>query len=110
MLFRSFVAFVLMPRIGDPRPEQAYFDAFERTFGVPLLFPPDAVLDALYTPDGYSDPNHLQKQGREVYSAWLARQLGGIWRGSLRVALPPHPGRSPRALSAAFGLAASADF
>ena len=70
-----FIAFTLMPRIGDPRPSQAYFDKFERTFGAPLLFPTDDVLAEMYTTGGYSDPNHLQGQGRAVYSAWLARQL-----------------------------------
>ena len=69
------ISFILMPRLGDPQPSQAYFDRFQRTFGVPLLYPPDDVLAELYKPRGYSDPNHLETQGREVYSAWLGRQL-----------------------------------
>lgn len=70
------ISFILMPRLGDPRPSQAYFDKFERTLGVPLLFPTVDVLEGMYRPRGYSDPNHMETEGREVYSAWLGRQLG----------------------------------
>ena len=56
-------------------PSQAYFDKFQRTFGVPLQFPSLDVLEGMYTKRGYSDPNHMETEGREVYSAWLGRQL-----------------------------------
>ena len=72
------IHFILLPRLADRRPTDAYFAEFERTFGVPLLFPPDDVLEQLYADGGtgYSDPNHLQAKGREIYSRWLAAQLG----------------------------------
>ena len=71
------IYFTLMPRYLDPEPSQAYLDKFQHTFGQPLLFPPTSVLEQLYGGKGigYSDPNHLQAQGREVYSQWLGTQI-----------------------------------
>ena len=71
------IYFTLMPRYLDPEPSQAYLDKFQQTFGQPLLFPPTSVLEQLYAGNGvgYSDPNHLQAQGREAYSQWLGTQI-----------------------------------
>ena len=69
------VYFILMPRLVDERPVPGYFSQFEGIFGAPLLFPPDGVLEELYAGDGYSDPNHLQRAGREIYSRWLGTQI-----------------------------------
>jgi hypothetical protein len=68
------IYFTLMPRLGDQEPSSAYLAKFERTFGVPLLFPPKEILGQLYD-GGYSDPNHLHEPGRELYSQWLGTQL-----------------------------------
>ena len=68
------IYFTLMPRLGDQEPSSAYLAKFERTFGVPLLFPPKEILGQLYD-GGYSDPNHLHEPGRELYSQWLGEQL-----------------------------------
>ncbi len=70
------VYFTLMPRYLDPPAADAYVERFEREFGAPLLVPPTEVLAEMYD-GGYSDPNHLHKPGREVYSRWLGEQIKG---------------------------------
>jgi len=71
------IYFVWFPRYLDPPVEQGFAERFERAFGAPLLIPPPDVLAALYE-GGYSDPNHLYEPGREVYTRWLATQIGGV--------------------------------
>ncbi len=68
------IYFTLMPRYLDPPASDAYLARFQKTFGVPLLVPPKAVLAKL-NDGGYSDPNHLYEPGREIYSTWLAEQI-----------------------------------
>ncbi len=68
------IYFTLMPRYLDPPASNAYLASFQKTFGVPLLVPPKEVLAQL-NHGGYSDPNHLYKPGREIYSRWLGEQL-----------------------------------
>jgi len=68
------IYFTLMPRYLDPPASDAYLARFQRTFGVPLLVPPKDVLAQL-NDGGYSDPNHLYKPGREIYSQWLGEQI-----------------------------------
>lgn len=69
------IYFVMIPRYLDPPVDQAFVDRFEAEVGAPLLIPPPDVLEALYD-GGYSDPNHLHEPGRDVYTAWLAEQIG----------------------------------
>ncbi len=69
------IYFVLIPRYLDPPVDEAFVRRFEAEFGAPLLIPPPDVLDAMYD-GGYSDPNHMHGPGRDVYTAWLAEQIG----------------------------------
>lgn len=70
------VYFVLMPRYMDPPAADVYVQRFERVFGATLLVPPADILEQLYD-GGYSDPNHLNEPGRDVYSRWLGMQIRG---------------------------------
>jgi hypothetical protein len=70
------IYFVLIPRYLDPPIDEAFVRRFEAEYGAPLLIPPPEVLEAMYD-GGYSDPNHLYRPGRDVYTAWLAEQIGG---------------------------------
>ena len=68
------IYFLAMPRYLDPPVSSAFVRRFERRFGAPLLAPPPNVLAQLYV-RGFSDPNHMWKPGRDVYTRWLATQL-----------------------------------
>jgi hypothetical protein len=70
------IFFVWFPRYLDPPVDDGFAELFEEEFSAPLLIPPPAVLAAL-NDGGYSDPNHLHEPGREIYTAWLAQQIGG---------------------------------
>lgn len=68
------IYFLAMPRYLDPPVSQAFVHRFERRFGAPLLAPPPSILAQLYV-RGFSDPNHMWKPGRDIYTQWLATQI-----------------------------------
>ncbi|MGI9116341.1 MAG: hypothetical protein ACR2JV_01740 [Gaiellales bacterium] len=63
---------VEMPGYLEPAQSDAARARFARRFGIPLLYPPAAVVQALNASNGYQDAFHLNAAGARTYSTWLA--------------------------------------
>ena len=71
----SSVVFAYYPRFYQSRWSDDFTGAFERRFGVPLIQPPNSLLERVYTGRGYADSTHMTLFGRELLMEWLADEL-----------------------------------
>ncbi|WP_422365846.1 hypothetical protein [Pelagibius sp.] len=65
------LAYVYMPSIFVPPPDDAFAARFERSLNAPLFLPPRGLLADLQA-DGYYDNSHLNLKGIRQFTDWLS--------------------------------------
>lgn len=66
---------MLVPGYWEPPQAQAFIDAVEKKYDVPLIVPDTNIRHSIYEAQGFTDTTHMGAAGRTLFSSWLGKRL-----------------------------------